>query len=385
VIQEQEAEAYNPTKDAQKAQPSQKLVLESSTSQHHFDKGTDIGGQLSYKKPFAAPIAPMDISMRPESISPSPNSTKTTPKVRMPLQNHCKPVHQSQFQGHDIRPTESLPPGTGHLQASIMQPNSQLLLEVKRALNLPNSFPEPTDRLARPRSPKQLPRSVTSDIVVVSSSPSHVGAQEMSKSSPGASRVVGSPRFETQQSHESINTEKPLHIQEDMTTGEILEEDNATEHSVPHPRTEIRQRSQGLLPQNPSSKPRTKTLVPLWIITREPRYTEERWDEGKFQGTPLSTFIEGVSKVTQRGHIEKIKLTLRAPTFDTKITVFKDAEDSWESAKETFVEKLRESKAEARARRQSESLNFKILVEPCYEEGSFFSESVHEDEDEFEF
>ena len=102
-------------------------------------------------------------------------------------------------------------------------------------------------------------------------------------------------------------------------------------------------------------------------------------------GTPLPTFIEGISRLTQRSHIEKIKLTLRAPTFDTKITVFKDAEDSWASAKETFIEKLKEAKAEARARRQLEQVSFKILVEPFYEEGFLPSGSMDEDEEEFDF
>jgi len=148
------------------------------------------------------------------------------------------------------------------------------------------------------------------------------------------------------------------------------------------PKTELARQSP---PQASSSKPRQKTQIPLWIITREPRYTEERWDDGRFMGTPLPTFIEGISKVTQRGHIEKIKLTLRAPTFDTKITVFKDAEDSWASAKETFIEKLKEAKVEARAKRNLEPVAFKILVEPFYEEGSLQSGSIDEDEEEFEF
>lgn len=138
-------------------------------------------------------------------------------------------------------------------------------------------------------------------------------------------------------------------------------------------------------PQASSPKPRQKTQIPLWIITREPRYTEERWDEGRFMGTPLPAFIEGLSKFTQRSHIEKVKLTLRAPTFDTKITVFNDAEDSWASAKETFIEKLKEARVEARAKRQIEHGTFKILVEPFYEESALPSGSLDDYEDEFEF
>ena len=137
--------------------------------------------------------------------------------------------------------------------------------------------------------------------------------------------------------------------------------------------------------ENLSSKPRSKTQVPLWIITREPRYTEERWDDGKFLGTQLSDFLEEVSKVTQRNHIEKLKLTLRTPTFDTKITVFKDADDSWISAKEIFVEKLKEARAEAKAKRPNEPASYKILIEPFYEEGPEINSKVNEDDEEFDF
>jgi hypothetical protein len=139
------------------------------------------------------------------------------------------------------------------------------------------------------------------------------------------------------------------------------------------------------LSQSTSSKPRQKTQIPLWIITREPKYTEEQWDSGKFMGTPLSSFIEGVSQVTQRNYIEKIKLTLEAPSFNTKITIFQDAEDSWASAKTTFMRKLKDAKAEARVRGQIESLTFRILVEPFYKEGFFPSSSIEVEEDEFEF
>ena len=137
--------------------------------------------------------------------------------------------------------------------------------------------------------------------------------------------------------------------------------------------------------ENPSSKPRSKTQVPLWIITREPRFTEERWDEGKFQGSNLAGFLEDLSKATQRNHVEKVKLTLRTPTFDTKITVLRDAEDSWISAKAKFVEKLKEARADAKASRPNETANFEILVEPFYEEAAMMASNVDEDDEEFEF
>lgn len=168
----------------------------------------------------------------------------------------------------------------------------------------------------------------------------------------------------------------------ETVSDEINGSTTATKRPQAHERKEA---TQGSATEPSSAKPRQKTQIPLWIITREPRYTEERWDDGKFMGTPLPAFIEGISKVTQRRHIEKIKLTLRAPTFDTKITVYHDADDSWASAKETFIEKLREAKAEARGRRQTENLTFKILVEPFYEEGMLPSGGIDEDEEEYDF
>ena len=133
-----------------------------------------------------------------------------------------------------------------------------------------------------------------------------------------------------------------------------------------------------------SSKARSKIQVPLWIITRQPRYTEERWDEGKFQGRPLSVFIEELTQVTGRDYIERLKLTLRTPTQDTKVTVVKGAEDSWESTKKRFAEKLREATAEAK-RQQNENPTCEILIEPFYEQNSALQNSVDEVEDEFEF
>jgi hypothetical protein len=136
-----------------------------------------------------------------------------------------------------------------------------------------------------------------------------------------------------------------------------------------------------------STKPRQKTQIPLWIITREgrdSRYCEERWNEGKLSGHSLTTFISGISQVTQRNQIEKIKLTLRTTSSDTKITVSKDEEDSWVSAREAIIEKIKEAKGEARARRQNEMANIKILVEPFYEQSLLPSGVVDEDEEDFE-
>jgi hypothetical protein len=80
-----------------------------------------------------------------------------------------------------------------------------------------------------------------------------------------------------------------------------------------------------------------------------------------------------------------VKLTLRTPTFDTKITVLKDAEDSWISAKARFVDKLKEARAEAKTNRPNETANFEILVEPFYEEGVMMTSNADVDDEEFDF
>lgn len=156
------------------------------------------------------------------------------------------------------------------------------------------------------------------------------------------------------------------------------------EHTTSEPEPTIPE-LQSTVQEPPTLKSRPKTQIPLWIITREPRYTEERWDDGKFQGTALPIFLEGISQVTQRSHIEKIKLTLRTPISDTKITVFKDAEDSWAAAKDTFVDRLKEAKKNARLSRGAEAPSYQILVEPFFEQGVEMNGSVDDDDVEFDF
>lgn len=137
--------------------------------------------------------------------------------------------------------------------------------------------------------------------------------------------------------------------------------------------------------ESPVPRPRPKISIPLWIITREPRYTEENWGNGKFQGPPLSEFIEGITAVTGQTHIEKIKLTLRTPFSDTKFTVFSDAEDAWVAAKAAFAEKLKESRADARMKGLDDSYGYKILIEPFYQQRVLFSDGAEAEEDVFDY
>jgi hypothetical protein len=138
-------------------------------------------------------------------------------------------------------------------------------------------------------------------------------------------------------------------------------------------------------PQFGTPLPRLRIQIPFWIITRESLYTEELWNNGKFQSLTLADFLEGVAEVTKRSHIEKIKLTLRTPFSNTILTIHGDAEDAWTTAKLTFAEKLKESRADARTRSVDDSRGYKILVEPFYEQVIVTDSGTEADEDMFNY
>jgi hypothetical protein len=153
------------------------------------------------------------------------------------------------------------------------------------------------------------------------------------------------------------------------------------QHATPEPPVVPQALSQ---PSTPAPRPRIQ--IPFWIITREPLYTEELWNEGKFQGLLLAEFLDGIAKVTQRGqHIEKVKLTLRTPFSNTILTVHGDAEDAWTTAKAAFAEKLKESRAEVRARRVDDGGGYKILIEPFYEQVITPAGGAEADDDVFDY
>lgn len=106
-----------------------------------------------------------------------------------------------------------------------------------------------------------------------------------------------------------------------------------------------------------------KPKVPLWIVSQVPRHTEERWAEGKVQGSSLLFFMEGIAKVLQRTDIEKIKLTLRTPYSDIILTVNDGDEEAWNDARETFGQKLRNA-----TMKNGNSEGYKILIEPFFKE-----------------
>ena len=126
-------------------------------------------------------------------------------------------------------------------------------------------------------------------------------------------------------------------------------------------------------PVHLSSPCKPKTRASIWIITPRVPLMEELWADGKMLGPTLLAFIEGISKVKQLGHIEKIKLTLRTMVVsairDSIITVFQGDEDLWNFAKDAFKDKMREAMTEAKA--SNSRASFRILVEPFYEQEEF--------------
>lgn len=133
------------------------------------------------------------------------------------------------------------------------------------------------------------------------------------------------------------------------------------------------------------SRGQAKSQIQLWIITREPRHVEELWEEGKVIGTPLDVFLGGISHITERDSIEKIKLTLQTPSFDTKLTVYEGAIDSWEFAKATLSENIKRARAEAKAKKQTNVPSLKIMVEPFYKENIAVHGEIMDDEEEVDF
>jgi hypothetical protein len=123
-----------------------------------------------------------------------------------------------------------------------------------------------------------------------------------------------------------------------------------------------------------SCPPKSKTKVPIFIITPGSPLIEQLWPEGKMLGTTLLAFVEGISNVKQLNHgdIEKIELTLRTTVMsvcDTKITIFQGNEDLWKFAKDVFKDRMKEAMKEAKAKKVKAC--FRILVKPYYEEEEF--------------
>jgi hypothetical protein len=186
-----------------------------------------------------------------------------------------------------------------------------------------------------------------------------------------------------------------LNIQQTSTAGHV-ERANFPPVSRPetalletsHPEPGFNGKSKALSLENFISKPRPKPQVNFLIVMREPRDTTMFWPEGQIQGTSLSSFFAGVAKATQRGGIEKLELTLKTATSDTKVPVAKDDEDSWLVAKSLFAEKLKAARMKAKSKGVNENANSQIYIEPFYGQiGSVdgVQEEDEEDDEEISF
>jgi hypothetical protein len=326
--------------------------------------------------PFAAPTAPMISTQRPTAPQPSLSTDQTAPsmKVARPKMPHSDRLQKS----------KTLPPNS---TAGIQSATFRTKIE-KAALGEPASSDLEPDIAASStvRQPKlnptlpQYPRNAASvssndgndDNDVVSRGfvreDSGLSLQDGSLSmTDTSSRPPGKPLTPTLQSTTTSNTEREIPSAK-------------MQHATPEPSIVSQ-----ALSQPSTSVPRPRIQIPFWIITREPLYTEELWNEGKFQGLLLADFLDGITKVTQRGHIEKIKLTLRTPFSNTILTVYVDGEDAWTTAKATFAEKLKDSRAEARASRVDDSGGYKILIEPFYEQVIMTAGGAEADDDVFDY
>jgi hypothetical protein len=126
----------------------------------------------------------------------------------------------------------------------------------------------------------------------------------------------------------------------------------------------------------------------LWFITRKPRYIEELWNEGRLLGRSLSSFLEELAHVNQQSQqqLKHLKLTLPLPLSDTKITIRRDYEDLWSLAKELFIEKIKEARAQPTAAKQKGSqAAFQIYTEPIYEDNIPIVIHASNNDDEINF
>jgi hypothetical protein len=132
------------------------------------------------------------------------------------------------------------------------------------------------------------------------------------------------------------------------------------------------------------SQQRPKPQMNFFIVTREPRDTTVFWPEGKIQGASLSEFIACVAKATQRGCIEKLDLTLKTSTSDTKVPVARDDEGSWHIAKKLFTERLKAARTKCKSKGLNGDVNPEIYVEPFYTQAASVEDVEEEvaDEDE---
>lgn len=320
--------------------------------------------------PFAAPTATMISTQRPTAPKPSLSNEKPAPstkviRLKMPPSDRVVPKPKT------LPPnsTVAVQSATSHtkIQKAAIGGTASSAVEASSTGRQPTSIPTSAQY---PR--KAPPISSNNDKPMVSLGFTREDSQLSSLSdSLSTNDAYGGPPG------------KPLipPLQSTTTSNAAGELPSvAMQHVTPDPSLVSQATSQ---PSTPVPRPRIQ--IPFWIITREPLYTEELWNDGKFQGLSLTDFLAGITKVTQQSNIEKIKLTLRTPFSNTILTVYGDAEDAWTTAKATFAEKLKESRAEARTRRVDDSGGYKILIEPFYEQVIMTGGGTEADDDVFDY
>lgn len=324
--------------------------------------------------PFAAPTAPMMSTQRPTAPQPPLPTDQPAP--------YMKDVRLEMPHSDRLQKPKTLPPNpttgiqyaTSHTKikkAARGKPASSGI-EQDNAASSTGRQPKPT-----PTSPL-FPRKAAS---VSSNDDNDVVPLGFAREHSGLSLQGGS--LSTNDAYSGPPGKPPTPSLQSTTASNTAREPLPTkmQHATPEPPAVPQALSQ---PSTPVPRPRIQ--IPFWIITREPLYTEELWNEGKFQGLLLAEFLDGIAKVTQRGqHIEKVKLTLRTPFSNTILTVHGDAEDAWTTAKAAFAEKLKESRAEARARRVDDGGGYKILIEPFYEQVITLAGGAEADDDVFDY
>jgi hypothetical protein len=124
--------------------------------------------------------------------------------------------------------------------------------------------------------------------------------------------------------------------------------------------------------------------VQLWIVTRDPKYTEELCSSLKFRDSSLETFTSSIACITQNhNQLKKIKLTLQTPMVSSILPVDQGNEKCWETAKVVLAEKFK--LARLTAKKQGKVANVKIMVEPLYEDKNpVIDIDIDEDKDEDE-
>lgn len=119
--------------------------------------------------------------------------------------------------------------------------------------------------------------------------------------------------------------------------------------------------------------------LPFWIITNEPKRTEELWPNGNLQQQSLLDCIRAIPNLRQISHLSGIKLTLETATRNTIMPISIDDEVFWEYAKTYLVERLEEVKGSVDG-----WSSVKIMIEPIYEDNADLGYGLDDDE-EFDF